>query len=215
MDGLLYLLCAAGGYLLGCLNPAYLLARRKGFDIRRRGSQGAGASNALITMGWRCAVLVALADIGKAALAAWLAASLLQLPAAGAVAGTACVLGHIFPFYLGFRGGKGFAPFLGLILALDWRFWLGILAAVLLITLITDYVALGTLTTVVAFPIWSAATGRVLAAAVICAASAVIFAKHLVNIRRMLAGREIGLRRARMHDAPGEAAPEDRQEVKK
>ena len=203
MTTLLYLFCATGGYLFGCLNPAYLLARRKGFDIRDRGSKGSGASNALITMGWGSAVFVALIDIGKAALSAFLAAlAFPQLPAAAAAAGTACVLGHIYPFYMHFRGGKGFAPFAGLILALDWKFFLVIVVLVITITLITDYIALGTLTTVISFPTWTAIHGNLFPAAIVCIASVVIIYKHLINIQRMLNGTEIGLRRANRHDAP-------------
>jgi len=203
MTALFYLFCAACGYLFGCLNPAYLLARRKGFDIRDRGSKGSGASNALITMGWGSAVFVALVDIGKAALSAFLAVLLFpQLPAAAAVAGTACVLGHIYPFYMRFRGGKGFAPFAGLIFALDWKFFFVIVVLVIAITLITDYIALGTLTTVISFPVWTAFNGRTLPAVIVCIASVVIIYKHLINIRRMLNGTEIGLRRANKHDAP-------------
>ncbi|MEG1658267.1 MAG: glycerol-3-phosphate acyltransferase [Oscillibacter sp.] len=202
---LCYALCAVWGYLLGCLNPAHLLARRKGFDIRERGSKGSGASNALITMGWRAGVLVAVADMGKALCAVLLARRLFPaLPMAAAVAGAACVLGHIFPFYLHFRGGKGFAPFLGVVLALDWKFWLVILCAILLITWLTDYIVLGTLTTVVAFPLWSIAMGRFWVAAILSVVSAVMIAKHMVNLRRICAGTEIGLRKARKADAPRE-----------
>lgn len=121
-----YILAALLGYALGCLSPAYLLARRKGFDIRSTGSQNAGASNAFITMGAKSGVAVGLCDMAKSCAAALLAAQLFpSLPGAAAVAGTAAVLGHIFPFYLKFRGGKGFAPFLGLTLALDWQIFPG------------------------------------------------------------------------------------------
>ena len=114
------------------------------------------------------------------------------------MAGTAAVLGHIFPFYLKFRGGKGFAPFLGLTLALDWRFFLGILAAVLIITLVTDYIVIGTFTTIVSFPTYLGVFARAgwMVVCVVCVASVVIFAKHFVNIKRLLTGQEIGLRRA-------------------
>lgn len=202
---LCYALCAVWGYLLGCLNPAHLLAKRQGFDIRERGSNGSGASNAVITMGWRAGVFVAVADMGKALSAALLARLLFpNLAAAAAVAGVACVLGHIFPFYLHFRGGKGFAPFLGLVLALDWKFWLAMFVLVLLITLVTDYIVFGTLACVVSFPIWSAAMGHQAVAAVLSVASLVIIYKHLVNLRHIWAGTEIGLRKARKADTPKE-----------
>lgn len=196
---MLYGLAALLGYALGSLNPAYFLARRRGFDIRSTGSRNAGASNALVTMGAGSAVAVGAFDMAKACGAALLAGLLFPaLPGAAAVAGAAAVLGHIFPFYMNFRGGKGFAPFLGLTLAMDWRFFLGLLAAVVLITLITDYVVLGTFTAIVSTPAYLGFFARMGWTAV-CAvglASLVIFVKHFVNIKRLLTGQEIGLRRA-------------------
>lgn len=113
------------------------------------------------------------------------------------VAGVAAVLGHIFPFYLRFRGGKGLASFLGLTLAIDWKFFLCMILAILLITLVTDYIALGTFTAIVSFPayLFLRHMGMILVA-LVCVASAVILWKHVENIRRLLAGEEIGLRRA-------------------
>lgn len=196
---MMYLLAALLGYALGCLSPAFFLARRRGFDIRSTGSNNAGASNAFITMGAKSGVAVGLCDMAKACAAALLAAAVFpQLPGAAAVAGTAAVVGHIFPFYLRFRGGKGFAPFLGLTLALDWRFFLAILAVVLIITLVTDYIVIGTFTTIVSVPVYLGAFARTgwLVVSVVCVASLVIFAKHFVNIKRLMTGQEIGLRRA-------------------
>ena len=194
-----YVLAALLGYALGCLNPAFLLGKRRGFDIRDTGSRNAGASNALVTMGPKAAAAVGALDMGKACAAALLAAVLLPgTPAAAAVAGAAAVLGHIFPFYMGFRGGKGFAPFLGMTLALDWRFFLALVAAVVVITLITDYIVIGTFASIVSVPAYLAFSARAerLAALAVAAASVVIFAKHFVNIKRLLTGQEIGLRRA-------------------
>lgn len=194
----LYPIAALMGYLLGSLNLAWFLSRAKGFDIRAHGSNNAGASNATITMGLKVGVAVAVHDVAKACAAGLLARLLFPaLPAASAVAAVAAVLGHIFPIYLKFRGGKGFAPFLGLTLALDWRFFLAILLAVLLITLISDYIVLGTFTTIVSFPIYLTWTRSGLpVVTVVCLASLVIFCKHFVNLKRLASGQEIGLRRA-------------------
>ena len=192
-----YGIAALLGYLLGCSNMAWFLARRRGFDIRAHGSGNAGASNAAVTMGLKIGILVGLHDILKSCIAALLAAYLFPAtPGAAAVAGAAAVIGHIFPFYLRFRGGKGFASFVGMILALDWRFFLVIIVAVLLITLISDYIAVGTLTTIVAFPIYLVVTrmGTLIICAV-CLASLVMFFKHIINIKRICTGEEIGLRR--------------------
>lgn len=195
-----YLLCALLGYFIGTVNLAYFLAQYRGFDIRSKGSQNAGASNAVITMGWKAGAAVCLADIGKAVAAVWLCRAVFPgLPLIGVVAGVGCVLGHIFPFYLKFHGGKGFAAYLGMVLAIDWRVFLATLAVVAVITLVTNYIALGTFYTVLSFPVYLAVSGRggwampVLAAA----ASCVILYKHIPNIRRMLSGQEIGLRQAR------------------
>lgn len=192
-------LCALLGYLFGCFNLAYLLARRRGFDICAVGSHNPGASNTVITMGWKAGVLVGALDIGKAFLAAYLARILFpQLALAGVIGGVCCVLGHMFPAPLRFRGGKGFASFVGMTLALDWKFGLAIMALVILITLVTDYIVLGTVTTVVSFPAYSALVGRhYWMAAIVCVASAVILYRHRENLKRIANGTEIGLRGAR------------------
>lgn len=195
---LYYVIIALIGYLFGCSNLAFFLGKARGFDIRTYGSNNAGASNATVTMGLKVGMLVGLHDVLKSFLAAFLAAALFPaIPGAAAVAGTAAVIGHIFPFYLGFQGGKGFASFLGLTLALDWRFFLAIVIVVALITLISDYIVPGTLTTIISFPIYLAIRHiGIFIIALVCVASVVILLKHLVNIKRLITGEEIGLRRA-------------------
>ena len=134
-----YLVAILGGYLLGCSNMALYLGKAKGVDLRAGGSGNLGASNATILMGWRAGVLTAVHDAGKALLAVVLARLVFPDAAfAGAAAGVACVLGHIFPFYMGFRGGKGFASYIGMILALNWKFALVIFVLVVLVTVVTD-----------------------------------------------------------------------------
>ena len=109
-----YLLTILGGYLLGCSNMALYLSVIKKVDIRAGGSGNLGASNAVILMGWGAGVLTAVHDIGKAILAVIAARMIFpELEHIGAVAGVSCVLGHIYPFYLKFKGGKGFASYLG------------------------------------------------------------------------------------------------------
>ena len=192
-----YSIIALMGYLFGCSNLAFFLGKARGFDIRDYGSNNAGASNATVTMGLKVGVIVALHDILKAFAAAFLAALLFPaIPGAAAVAGVAAVLGHIFPFYLRFQGGKGFASFLGLTLALDWRFFLAIVLIVALITFISDYISLATLTTVITFPLYLVIHhAGVFVIGTVCVASIVMIFKHLINIKRLIAGEEIGLRR--------------------
>ena len=172
-----YAFAAVAGYLLGSSNMAYWISLIKKVDIRANGTGNLGASNATVLLGWSAGVLVAVHDIGKAFLAVVLAKWL--LPGAeygGVVAGVACVLGHIFPFYLKFKGGKGLASFLGMLAALDWRVGLGAAALLVAVTLITDYIALGTLSVSVAGPLGLLLLGHGwVVPLIICAATVVIF----------------------------------------
>lgn len=184
------------GYLLGNINTAAIIARCKGFDIRTKGSGNAGASNALLTMGKGAAVLSALVDIFKAFLPVFLLLHVISYPEECAhlpvVTGVSVILGHMFPFWMQFRGGKGFASLLGLNLALNWQFFfvcIGILA-VLLIT--TKFIALATMTCAVALPVfWYFHTGDLLETALFAVMAVVIVIKHIPNLKRMANGTEI------------------------
>ena len=191
-----YILIVLTAYLMGCSNLALYISKMKQVDIRTGGSGNLGASNATALLGWRIGILVALHDIGKAALAVMLAKLYFpELPLAGAVAGVASVLGHIFPFYLKFKGGKGFASYFGMTLALNWKFALVIAVLVLLVTVITDYIVAGTTLTIVTVPGYlGIAEHSVLLALTLCIATAVIVYKHRMNYVRIYKGTEIGLR---------------------
>ena len=191
-----YLAVILLAYMIGSSNMAFYISKLKQVNLRADGSGNLGTSNAVILMGWRAGILVGIHDIGKAALAvlvcgAWFP----QLEYARAVAGVACVLGHIFPFYLKFRGGKGFAPFLGMTLMLNWKLALVVMALVVVITLVTDYLVLGTFTAVVLVPVWMGIRdGDLILPLVLLVAAVTIFFKHWENIKRILNGTEIGLR---------------------
>ena len=193
-----YILAIVLGYLLGCSNMAFYLSKLKQADLRSGGSGNLGASNAVVLLGWKAGVLTAIHDIGKASLAVLLARWLFpELEYAGAAAGVACVLGHIFPFYLKFRGGKGFASYFGMTLALNWKLALVIAAAVIIVTVVTDYIVCGTLTTILTVPIYLSIHHRSLMLLLILGtATCVIAYKHRENYPRMLNGTELGLRSA-------------------
>ena len=200
MKYLLYLPVILISYAIGSVSMAHFLSGRKGFDIREKGSGNMGASNAMITMGWGAGVITALFDMAKAALCVFAADRLLgeTLPCVGAVAGVAAIIGHIFPFYLQFKGGKGLACFLGTTLALDWRVFLGALVIVAAITLITDYIAIGTLTAAIAVPIALSTLHRnVLLGVIVFIGPVIMFIKHRDNFKRIKEGTEIGFIRAR------------------
>lgn len=191
-----YFVMCVIGYLLGCANLAYLLAKIKGVDLKSGGSGNPGASNAAILMGWRMGVFVAIHDAGKALIAVLLATMLFpDTDGIGAVAGAACVLGHIFPVFMKFKGGKGFASYVGMMLALNWQFALIVIAAVVLITVLMDYLVLGTTFTVISLPVFLVVTAAGwIAIAAACVATAVIIFKHRINYARIVKGTEIGLR---------------------
>ena len=154
-----YVIAIFIGYLIGCSNLALYISKVKGIDMKAEGTGNLGTCNALVLMGWKTAVLVFLHDIGKAALAVFLVRRLFpDVPWIGYTAGAACVLGHIYPFYLKFKGGKGFASYLGVALALNWKFAIILLIATGLLALITDYIVTGTVATVLAYPVYVSIT---------------------------------------------------------
>ena len=193
-----YILVIVLSYILGSSNMAKYLAMAKKVDLTAGGSGNLGASNAVILMGWGAGVLTALHDIGKSALAVVLAR--LFFPDAeyiGAAAGVASVLGHIFPFWMGFKGGKGFASYLGMTIALNWKFALVVLALVVVVTLVTDYIVAGTTTTIVLVPIYMGiSSGSLVLPLILLVATAVIAWKHRDNYVRICNGTEIGFRKA-------------------
>ena len=185
-------------YLIGCSSMALYVSKYKKVDLQKAGSGNLGASNTMIILGWKPAIIVGLHDIGKAVLAVVLAKLFCPdqlLVQAGA--GVACVLGHMFPFYLRFKGGKGFASYLGMTLALNWKFALVVMVIVVIVTLISDYIVVGTVTTIVIVPAYMGYANRsLLLAAILCIATAVMLYKHRDNFSRILNGTEVGLRRA-------------------
>ena len=193
-----YLLIALMGYLLGCSHMAYYLSRLKKVDLRAGGSGNLGGSNVTVLMGWKAGILTTVHDVLKAMAAVWLARMLFpDADYAGAVAGVCAVLGHIFPFYLKFKGGKGFASYIGMILMLNWKFALIIIGLVVLVTVVTDYIVMGTTLTVVSSPVFFGLTsGSLLVAAILGVASLVILYLHRANYVRIYKGTELGLRSA-------------------
>lgn len=190
------------GYLLGCSSMALYLSRWKNTDLTTHGTGNLGASNAMVVFGWKAGALVALHDIGKGFLAVWLAGKICPgLPVVQAATGVACVMGHIFPFYNHFRGGKGLAAYLGMALAMDWRAALALAALLVIITLVTDYIVIGTMTTVAMAPAHFAGKEHSAVILLILLVAALVMAwKHRENFMRLKNGTEIGLRRANRGD---------------
>jgi glycerol-3-phosphate acyltransferase PlsY len=194
-------------YLLGSLSGSLILGGLRGIDIRTQGSGNAGGTNALRTQGWRFALGVVLIDVGKGVLAALLALHLadrsLVLPpfAQALAAGFAATLGHLFPLYFGFRGGKGGATLAGVVGALLPVALAPLLALWLLVLGATGYVGLSTVTAGLALPLtaWLAPPGERLAFALFgAAAGLLVLWAHRDNLRRLRAGTESRFDRARI-----------------
>ena len=193
-----YIIVIVLAYLIGCSNMATYIAAVKRVDLSAGGSGNPGASNAVILMGWGAGVLTALHDIGKSALTVVLARLVFpDTDYIGAVAGVASVLGHIFPFWMKFKGGKGFASYLGMTIALHWKFAIVVLLLVAVVTLITDYIVAATTNTIIIVPIGlGILTQSWILPLILLIASTVIAWKHKENYVRMYHGTEIGFRSA-------------------
>lgn len=193
---IIFILSCLTAYLIGSISTSLIISKLKNKDLRAGGSKNLGASNTTLLMGWKYGVIVGLCDILKGTLvvllAKWIFPDFIYLPYAVALA---AVLGHIYPFYLKFKGGKGFATYVGIILGLDWRFFLIIGVSIILITLIFDYIAIATVVTMITFPVWTFFMSDVPWAFLLPGiASVIIILKHLENIKRMITKEELGLR---------------------
>ncbi len=188
-----FLLCASMGYLIGNINPSYIWGLLRGFDIRGRGSGNAGASNATMVMGKAVGGICALLDIFKSYFAYRLARMLFPtLVYASVLASVCCVLGHIFPFWMKFNGGKGLASMGGMVLAHDWRLFLILLIAEVALALIVNYICVMPLSLCLIFPvIYGVQTQDIMGVFLLLALIPVVFYKHLPNLQRIAAGKEV------------------------
>lgn len=185
-------LLAAICYLIGCINPAYLIGKAKGFDIRSRGSLNAGASNVVINVGKRAGVFTAIFDILKAFFCVKMSGILLgDMQTAVVFCSVCCVLGHIFPFYLKFKGGKGFASLGGLVLGFNYKVFLIMLACAILLVLAINYLCIITTLTCLSFPvIYAVMTGDYVGGLILLGLGLIIISKHIPNFKRIKQGTE-------------------------
>lgn len=199
-------LVAVGGYLLGSIPFGVILTRAAGAgDVRSIGSGNIGATNVLRTGRKDLALATLLLDAGKGAAALLIARYLFNSEVAGAIAGGAAFLGHLFPVWLGFKGGKGVATFFGLILAACWPLGLMAAATWLLTALLFRISSLGALVASAATPLYAllplAALSLPAPAPVFVLSiftAVLIYIRHHENIARLLKGQEprIGAKKA-------------------
>lgn len=190
--GMEILLCIIIGYFIGCINPSYFIGRFKGVDIKKSGSGNAGASNALILFGKMYGIFCTVFDFMKAWFAIWLAEKIFtHFEYAFAITAVSVILGHIFPFYMRFRGGKGLACFGGMVLNYDWKVFCIMLAGAVVIVLVTNYICFVPMTAALVFPlIYGIQMNDLIGALLFLAPAAVILIKHTENLKRIKNGTE-------------------------
>ncbi len=184
------------GYVLGSWNPAQYLSRKKGINLREEGSGNLGTTNTLLTMGFRSALFVLLLDMGKAIVSAKIAKWLFpKLAVAGLVAALGAILGHIFPWQMGFRGGKGLAAFGGMILEYNLMVFCVLLLIGLTAAWVVNYGVGLPVTASILFPIAAALVSRDLGVFFVSlVASAVILTAHWGNVKKAVRGNDIRVR---------------------
>ena len=191
-----YMFCFVSAYLAGTVNFAWLTAKKHGFDIRTRGSGNPGTTNAGRTLGLAAGAAVFAGDVVKSSAMVFSAGFLFpESPAIQMVTAMGCVMGHMYPFYLDYKGGKGIAVLLGAALGMDWRMFLVLLVGIAVITFLTDYLFIGNLTAIAGFWVWCLLSGRnTVEVVILFCLTALSFWKHSGNISRLMAGTEKGIR---------------------
>ncbi|MBR6968973.1 MAG: glycerol-3-phosphate acyltransferase [Ruminococcus sp.] len=185
-------LCMLIGYFFGNINPAFIISKFKGFDIRQRGSGNAGASNAVITIGKKAGLFVAFFDIFKAVAASLIACYLFpQLRFAKILSGACCILGHIFPALMKFHGGKGLASLGGTILAFNPLVFVLLLAFEIILGFSVNYVCVVPVTGSIIFTlIYAIMTEDAVGTCILSVISLIIVIKHIENFKRIQNGTE-------------------------
>ncbi len=200
------IICLALGYVFGLLQTGYLVGKMNHIDIRQEGSGNAGSTNALRVMGWKAGAMTFAGDVIKCVAAVLLVRQVIfrelaYAPLLGMYAGLGATLGHNFPFYLKFKGGKGIAVLGGLVVSSGLALVPIPLAAFLIPTILTRYVSLGSLLASATFFLEILLYGqmggfamdfhyRLELYAVAFVLTALAWWRHKENIRRLLSGTE-------------------------
>ncbi|MBY6202620.1 glycerol-3-phosphate 1-O-acyltransferase PlsY [Maritalea mobilis] len=189
-SALLLAITGVAAYLLGSVPFGIVMARLFGLgDLRKIGSGNIGATNVLRTGNKLAAFLTLVLDAGKGAIAVLLARALVGEDAAQ-LAGFAAFFGHCFPIFLGFKGGKGVATFIGTLLALAWPVGLAACATWLIVAAVTRYSSLSALVAAVLSPVAALLLGRPELVLLCILLAVLILIRHRENITRLLNGTE-------------------------
>jgi glycerol-3-phosphate acyltransferase PlsY len=196
-------------YLLGSIPFAYLAGRMRGIDIRTVGSKNVGATNVFRTLGKGIGVAVMVLDIAKGLIAVLIAHAETGSPWP-LIAAAAAILGHVFPVWLRFKGGKGVAVAGGAMIGLVPVPALIVVVIWLVIVAITRYVSVGSILAAVALPLLVVAFGAPWPTLVFaCLASVVLIVRHRANMRRLMHGDELRLEFGKKRSATDAEHPGD------
>lgn len=192
MKALPLIISAILSYFTGNINPSYIIARMKKFDIRKVGSGNAGGSNALIAMGKLVGIGCMLFDIFKAYFAVKISLWLIpNNPLVVPVASTSVILGHIFPVFMRFKGGKGLACLGGSMLAYNPGIAMIVLGIEIILVLVINYIVVVPITASMAFPIiYYVRGGNIWGMLIMFLVTVSMFYKHQDNFKRISAGKE-------------------------
>jgi len=185
------ILSALAGYLLGSLNSSLIVGRFYRVDVRQHGSGNAGTTNTLRTLGKKAALFVLLGDILKGVLSYIGGYLICGDHFGGMLGGTAAVIGHVWPVFFGFRGGKGVLTSFAVLLMIDWPVALGLLGVFIIVVAVSRYVSLGSIVAAALFPVAAVLLKRGTEIVIFSAIIAVLLiAKHHTNIKRLISGTE-------------------------
>lgn len=196
-----FVVCGVLGYLLGSLNGAILISRwLRGEDIRTKGSGNAGLTNFYRNYGGLDTLLVLLIDVGKTVLACFIGRWIMNaydpnwINEGAMLCGGLSVLGHVFPLYFGFRGGKGILTCGTLAAFIDWRIIAILFGIFLIVVIITRYVSLGSVIACVVYPflfLWRyPQENRIMMTIMAFCLAGLAILMHRSNIKRLFAGTE-------------------------
>lgn len=203
-----YIIMGIIAYLIGSINFSILISKKKaGFDIREKGSGNAGTTNVLRTLGKGAAIITLILDILKGVITVWISIFFgfalykmwninLNLSVLVQISGICVILGHTYPIYFGFKGGKGVATALGILLVTNWHIGLICLVFALVLIVITQMVSVGALGAAILFPVLTLFSDEIsfikpgnymiysiLIAVIVCF-------NHRSNIKRLMQGTE-------------------------
>ena len=182
------------GYAFGCIQSSYFLSKIVGkMDIREHGSGNAGASNITAIMGWKYGFIVGLVDVLKGIFAVLVVKWIYpDNPDLAYLSGIMAIIGHIFPFYMKFRGGKGVATLVGMMFGLNWKLGILFLLLVALPALLADYIVIGSFTVFIALPIVTYILEYPLVFTIMGVCLTVLcFYLHRANIQRIMGKEEL------------------------